>query len=228
MLQELKGEVFPHLEFEALGYQVLYKGQKAYNGVATLTHLPAKLISDVLPGDPSDQQARFLDIELDGLRLINIYLPNGNPKETDKFTYKLSFMDRLHDYIANLRQSRTAFILAGDFNVIPEALDALTPSAWLDDALFSTQAREKFRALCALGLTDSVRALNPLTPELFTFWDYQAAAFERNHGIRIDHILLSPTIADRLSNTIIDKNPRGWDTPSDHTPVIAEINLTSK
>ncbi len=224
MIQELKGENFTAEEFGALGYGVTIVGQKAYNGVATLARHPIEILLDRLPGDETDEQARYLETRINGIRFINIYLPNGNPVDTEKFSYKLRWMDRLHDRIAALRNSRENFVLAGDFNVIPEERDCHDPAAWANDALFRLESRRAFRRLVNLGLTDAFRVFNDDGGQ-YTFWDYQAGAWPRNHGIRIDHILLSPGPADRLHASAIDKNPRGMEKASDHTPILAEIDV---
>jgi len=158
------------------------------------------------------------------LRVASIYLPNGNPPNTDKYPYKISWMDRLIHYARERLQFEEPLILAGDFNVIPTAVDARRPEAWTGDALFLPRTREKFRALCNLGLTDAIRAGGD-GPGPFTFWDYQAGAWQKNDGIRIDHLLLSPQAADRLAAAGIDKHVRGWEKPSDHVPVWADLTL---
>ncbi len=222
MLQELKGESFPSAEFEAIGYHACYVGQKAYNGVALLTKVPLNPVCVALPGNDEDTQARYIEADLNGTRLINIYLPNGNPLGTEKFDYKLAWMDRLHARLKSYRDLKIPFLIGGDFNVIPEAIDCYDPSAWMGDALFAPETRARWRALLNLGLTDCYRALHPNTQE-FTFWDYQAGAWQRNNGIRIDHFLASPAVADRILSCTIDKTPRGWDKASDHTPIVIEI-----
>ena len=219
-LQELKGEEFPASEFA--GYHALVKGQKAYNGVAILTRQPARLIHDALPGDPGDTQARYLEAELNGVRLINIYLPNGNPVGTEKYTYKLAWMERLYQHLKTLRADRVPFLVGGDFNIIPADGDCYDPALWSVDALFCPESRKKFTQLLSLGLTDAFRIFNT-EDHLYTFWDYQAGAWPRDLGIRIDHFLLSPAIADRIHSCTIDKIPRGWEKASDHTPILMEI-----
>lgn len=223
MMQELKGEVFPAAEFEALGYHIAYKGQKAYNGVATLSLHPIEILSDRLPGDESDEQARYLETKINNLRFINIYLPNGNPVDSEKYPYKLGWMNRLKTRLQSLRAERDDFIVAGDFNVIPADEDCYDPKAWANDALFLPQTRQAFRAILNLGLVDAHSALHP-GPNHYTFWDYQAGAWPGNKGIRIDHILLCPPLADRLHSCFIDREPRGWDKASDHTPILAILN----
>lgn len=224
MIQELKGLDFPAERFEALGYTCFAKPQKAYNGVAIFAKdNKAKLITDTLPDDNEDEQARFLDIELNGVRYINIYLPNGNPVDTEKYPYKLAWMDRLYNYASKLIAERTPFLIGGDFNVIPEDIDCHDPKAWAGDALFRPETHEKYRKLINLGLYDAFRMFNS-SPEQYSFWDYQRGALQNNNGIRIDHFLLSPALADKALSCTIDKNPREWERPSDHTPIILELS----
>lgn len=222
MIQELKGLEFESQEFEALGYHVSFVGQKAYNGVATFTRTPVETILNKLPGDDSDEQARYLEIDYEGLRLINIYAPNGNPVDSEKYPYKLDWLERLRLRLAELRATAVPFVIGGDFNIIPEDRDCYDPKVWAEDALFRLESRQAFRSIMNLGLTDAFRVYNQQDSQ-YTFWDYQAGAWQQNKGIRIDHFLLSPVIADRLVNCTIDKDPRSWDKASDHTPVILEI-----
>jgi exodeoxyribonuclease-3 len=222
MMQELKGLEFPAGEFEPLGYQAIFAGQKAYNGVAALSKTPLTLILNKLPGDDADEQARYLEFETNGLRLINIYLPNGNPIGTEKFTYKLNWMKRLYARLESLREENVAFAIGGDFNVIPEDRDCYDPKAWLNDALFQPESKAAFRAMINLGLIDAYRIYDQRSGQ-FTFWDYQAGAWQKNNGIRIDHFLLSPELTDRIRACRIDKTPRSWDKASDHTPILIEI-----
>ncbi|MFM8746099.1 MAG: exodeoxyribonuclease III [Aestuariivirga sp.] len=228
-LQELKCEdkAFPAQAFEDLGYHCLVHGQKTYNGVAILSRAMPEDVRRGLPGEDEDGQARYLEAVFPGksgiVRVASIYLPNGNPLGTDKFTYKLRWMDRLHAHARALLKLEEPLVLAGDYNVIPSARDARNPEAWLGDALFSAEARAKFRTLLNLGLTDAIRQVHGDEPDLYTFWDYQAGAFKRNHGIRIDHLLLSPQAADRLKSARIDRDTRAQDHPSDHVPVMIEL-----
>jgi exodeoxyribonuclease-3 len=229
-LQELKcvDEAFPREEVEALGYNVVTHGQKAYNGVAILSKRPLEDVRRGLPGDDSDEQARYLEgvISTSGgaVRVASIYLPNGNPIGTPKFDYKLAWMDRLHAHARRLLALEETLVLCGDYNVIPEPKDASDPAAWANDALFQPESRAKFRELLNLGFMDAVRACSD-QPGLYSFWDYQAGAFQRNHGIRIDHLLLSPQAQDKLRTTSIRKEVRGWDKPSDHVPVIVHLDI---
>lgn len=219
-LQELKGLEFPHGEFEK--YHIKAVGQKAYNGVAILSKEPFETILEKLPGDDADEQSRYLEIEINGVRVINIYLPNGNPWPGDKFDYKLKWMERLYQRIVELRKDEVPFLVTGDFNVIPEGKDCWDPAAWENDALFRIETRQAFRKYLNAGLTDAFRALNQ-NEHQYTFWDYQAGRWQKDHGIRIDHFLLSPPVTDRLVSCTIDKEPRGEESPSDHTPVILTI-----
>ncbi len=222
MVQELKGTDFPAEEFKDSGYESAAVTQKTYNGVAIFSKTPISVILDYLPDDKNDEQARYLETQINDLRIINIYLPNGNPVDTEKFTYKLAWMDRLKKRLEALRAENVPFLIGGDFNVIPEARDCYDPKMWQNDALFRMETRQKFRALLNLGLTDAFRVYNG-QDEQYTFWDYQAGAWPKNHGIRIDHFLLSPAITDRMVDCTIDKAPRALDKPSDHTPIVLEI-----
>lgn len=219
MLQELKGLEFTYT-FD--GYAVQAVGQKTYNGVAILSKGPCTVVLERLPGDESDEQARYLEVEYKDLRLINIYLPNGNPVESEKYPYKLQWMKRLHARLRELRAAQVSFLIGGDFNVIPEPRDCYDPAAWEEDALFKIETRQAFRALLNLGLSDAFRVFNQEAGQ-YTFWDYQRGCWPANKGIRIDHFLLSPPLADRLVRCTIDTDPRGWEKASDHTPIIVEI-----
>lgn len=222
MIQELKGLEFPAEAFEKIGYQSLFVGQKAYNGVAILTKGTASTIMNKLPGNDSDEQSRYLEVDYNGIRLINIYAPNGNPVDSEKFPYKLEWLERLRQRLSALREEAIPFIIGGDFNIIPEERDCWDPKVWINDALFRIESRQAFRAIMNLGLTDAFRVRNQQSQQ-YTFWDYQAGAWPQNKGIRIDHFLLAPVLADKLVSCTIDKEPRGWDKASDHTPVIMEI-----
>ncbi len=223
LLQELKGLEFPAEAFESLGYRSVAVTQKTYNGVATLTRHPIEASITTLPGDEEDSHARYLETMIAGMRIVNIYLPNGNPVGTNKFEYKLRWMDRLREQMALWLRSPIPTLIAGDFNVIPEDLDCYKPSAYLHDALFQPESRARYRALLGLGYTDAFRALYPDQGDQYTYWDYFRGAFEKNRGIRIDHFLLSPTLADRLTACEIDRHPRLQERPSDHTPVIVAL-----
>ena len=229
-LQEIKcvDEAFPREPIEALGYNVVTHGQKTFNGVALLSRLPFDETHLGLAGDPTDEHARFLEgvvsLKHGALRLACLYLPNGNPPSTDKYPYKLSWMKRLFDYSVERLKTEEPLILAGDFNVIPAAADVHDPALWVNDALFLPQTRERFQALLNLGLTDAVRAVTE-EPGHYTFWDYQAGAWQKNNGIRIDHMLLSPQASDRLITAGIDRHVRTWEKPSDHVPVWVDLDL---
>jgi exodeoxyribonuclease-3 len=227
-LQELKclDDDFPRIEIEAAGWQVETHGQKGFNGVAILSRRKLEEVRRGLPGDDGDEQARYLEGILPAgagvVRLASIYLPNGNPPNTEKYPYKLGWMRRLTAHARMLLAHEEPLVLAGDYNVIPEARDAREPTAWVNDALFLPETRATYRSLLNLGLTEAIRATTD-AGGLYTFWDYQAGAWQRNNGIRIDHLLLSPQATDRLAGVSIVKHVRGWDKPSDHVPVMLEL-----
>ncbi|MFN4087541.1 MAG: exodeoxyribonuclease III [Alphaproteobacteria bacterium] len=225
LLQELKttAEAFPRLEIEALGYRCAIVGQRTYNGVAILSRHPLEDVAEGLPGEDEDDHARYVEATVLGLRIASIYLPNGNPVDSDKFPYKLRWMGRLRARIEALIEEGRPFVLGGDYNVIPDPRDVHDPRAWADDALFRMETRRAWRGIVNLGLTDAFRALHPTATHAYTFWDYQAGAWQRDNGIRIDHLLLSPEAADRLTACAIDKDPRGLPKASDHTPIWCEI-----
>ncbi len=224
MMQELKGETFPSEDFKAIGYHSVAATQKAYNGVAILSKNEIELIHDRLPGMEDDDQARYLEANISGIRVINIYLPNGNPVDTDKFPYKLRWMDALIERAKILRAQHIPFLIAGDFNIIPEDKDCHDPSAWRGDALFHEESLAKWRSLLNIGLYDAYRIVDG-SDEVYSFWDYQRGAWQKNDGIRIDHFLLSPQLADQMIACEIHKEPRGWDRPSDHTPIALSLKL---
>jgi exodeoxyribonuclease-3 len=229
-LQEIKSvdEAFPGESCERLGYNVATHGQKGFNGVAILSKRPLEDVTCRLPGDDGDEHARWIEatVSTDGgaVRVASLYLPNGNPIDTEKFPYKLGWMDRLIARAEALLATDEPVVLAGDYNVIPEPADARYPERWTDDALFQPESRARFRALRNLGYTDALRAVDR-SDGLYTFWDYQAGAWQKNNGIRIDHLMLSPAAADRLAGVTIDKHTRAWDKPSDHVPVVATLDL---
>jgi exodeoxyribonuclease III len=227
--QEIKSptEAFPTEPFAALGYNVAVHGQKGFNGVAVLSKRPIDEVSvRGLPGDAADEHARYIEVCVPRsggiLRIGNLYLPNGNPIGTDKFVYKLAWMKRFEIHARGLLELEEPFFLLGDYNVIPEEIDAKDPNAWRDDALFQPETRAGFRALLNLGLTDAVRTCLP-GAGIYTFWDYQAGAWQKDRGIRIDHILASPQAADRIVAAGIDKFTRAWEKPSDHVPAWVEV-----
>lgn len=223
-LQEIKCEAdsFPQAELAQAGYCALVHGQKSYNGVAILSRQPLECVqTSLLDGDA---QARYLEARLGPITLINIYAPNGNPLGSEKFPYKLNWLERLSARAQNLIAQETPFLIAGDFNIIPEALDCHDPAAWAGDALFQPESRRAYRRLINLGLYDAFRCLHPHDAG-YTFWDYQAGAWPRNLGIRIDLALLSPQLTDCLSTCHVDREPRGKDKASDHTPLVVELAL---
>jgi exodeoxyribonuclease-3 len=226
-LQELKcvDEAFPRQEVEALGYNAAVHGQKGFNGVAILAKSPIE-VARGLPGDPADEHARYIEAVLPHnggvFQIASIYLPNGNPPDTEKYNYKLAWMERLIAHARALLTLEEPLVLAGDYNVIPTPRDCADPAAWAGDALFLPETRARFRTLLNLGLTDALRATTD-DGGLYTFWDYQAGAWQRDKGICIDHFLLSPQAADRLVNVTIDKALRAEEKPSDHVPVRIEL-----
>ena len=229
-LQEIKcmDDAFPREAIEALGYHVVTHGQKTFNGVALLSKFPLEEATPRLAGDDEDVHARFIEgvvsLKSGVVRVACLYLPNGNPVETEKYPYKLKWMSRLRDYASQRLKTEEPLILAGDFNVIPAPQDVHNPGAWANDALFKPETRESFQALLGLGFTDALRAVTD-EPGQYTFWDYQAGAWQKNWGIRIDHLLLSPQASDRLLNVGIDKYVRAWEKPSDHVPVWIDLDL---
>ncbi len=228
VLQEIKtlDQNFPRAPIEELGYNIATHGQKGFNGVAILSKLPLEDVSRRLDGDESDEQARYIEATVVGKRAVRIcglYLPNGNPAPGPKYDYKLAWMDRLRTRAKQLLLQEEPFLMTGDFNIIPQAEDAARPDAWREDALFLLSSRESWRRIVNLGLTDAFRALDP-HGEGYTFWDFQRGAWNRNDGIRIDHFLLSPQVADMLKECGIDKEMRGRERPSDHVPIWIEID----
>ncbi len=229
-LQEIKtvDEGFPRAEIEALGYNVETHGQKSFNGVALLSKLPFDEVNRGLPGDDGDEQARFIEgvfsTERGVLRVVSLYLPNGNPVGTEKFDYKLGWMARLERWARDRLLLEEPLVLAGDYNVIPQKDDAKRWQDWVNDALFQLRSRAAFQALCNLGFTEAIRSTTDDTG-VYTFWDYQAGAWQKNNGIRIDHLLLSPEAADRLAAASVDKHVRAWEKPSDHVPVTVELSV---
>ncbi|WP_020178448.1 exodeoxyribonuclease III [Methylopila sp. M107] len=227
-LQEIKcvDDAFPRAEIEALGYNVAVHGQKTYNGVGVLSRAPIEDVLIGLPGDDADEQARFLEVvvstDAGAVRIGGLYLPNGNPAPGPKYDYKLGWMERLRAHAEARLSLEEPFILAGDYNVIPARADAKRPDSWVDDALFLPQTRAAWRRLLALGFTEALRATDE-ADGVYTFWDYQAGAWQKNNGIRIDHLLLSPQAADRLLAVRVDKHVRSWERPSDHVPVVIEL-----
>ncbi|WP_342974899.1 exodeoxyribonuclease III [Henriciella sp. AS95] len=226
-LQEIKCETdaFPYLEIEELGYNCAVHGQKSYNGVALLSRHPLEDVRKGLPGDESDDQSRYIEalvLSDQPVRVGGIYLPNGNPAPGDKYDYKLAWMDRLADHAKALLEQEEAFVLGGDYNTIPRDVDCWDIAVWRDDALALPKTRQAFQKLKWLGLTEAYDVADGRAHE-YSFWDYQGGAWQKGHGIRIDHLLLSPQAADRLEGVEIFKKARGLEKPSDHVPVIATL-----
>jgi exodeoxyribonuclease-3 len=228
LLQEIKSvdETFPREIFEDRGYNVETHGQKSFNGVAILSKRPLEDVTRGLPGDNADNQARYIEATVMGaseaIRLCGLYLPNGNPAPGPKYDYKLGWMERLRQRAQSLLAEEIPFVMAGDYNIIPQAEDAANPDSWREDALFRLDSRRAYRRLLNLGLTEAFRARTH-GPGHYSFWDYQAGAWNRNNGIRIDHLLLSPAAADMLTDCQIDRDVRGRDKPSDHVPVWIDL-----
>ena len=222
-LQETKltDDKFPVAEIEAAGYQVAYTGQKTYNGVAILSKLP---LTDVVKNNPrfEDEQQRIISATIDGMRIVCAYIPNGQEVGSDKYQYKLRWLDALHDWLADEVVQHPNLALLGDYNIAPEDADVYDPVEWQGMVLCSDAERAAFQRLCALPMKDAFR-LFPQAEKLYSWWDYRQMNFRRNRGLRIDHILLTPPLAERCTACEIDKLPRKWEQPSDHTPVIATL-----
>ncbi len=224
-LQELKApqEKFPEKEIRDAGYGVIWHGQKSWNGVAILSRgTDPKEMRRVLPGDPEDVHSRYIEATVHGITIGCLYLPNGNPAPGPKFQYKLRWLDRLIDHAATLVSREEPVILAGDYNVIPTERDVYKPERWVDDALFRVEVREEFGRLMGQGWTDAIRCRYP-NETIYTFWDFFRNAYERNAGLRIDHLLLNPNVRDRLTAAGVDRDVRGWERPSDHAPTWVDI-----
>jgi len=229
LLQEIKSvdENFPREIFEERGYNVETHGQKSFNGVAILSKYPLEDVSRGLPGDEEDEQARWIEATVIGkraLRICGLYLPNGNPAPGPKFDYKLAWMERLHERARDLLATEEPALMAGDYNIIPQAEDAKRPEAWREDALFRPEARAAFRKVLNLGFTEAFRARTQ-GPGHYSFWDYQAGAWNRKDGIRIDPFLLTPQAADLMRDCQIDAAVRGHEKPSDHVPVWVDLDI---
>ncbi len=217
---------FPREDFERMGYRVELHGMKSFNGVAILSKLPLEDVTRRLPGDDADEQTRWIEATVMGarpVRVCGLYLPNGNPAPGPKYDYKLAWMARMEARTRDLLALEEPLVLCGDYNIIPQSEDAASPKDWLTDALYLPQSRAAFRRLVNLGLTDAIRVHHP-GPGTYSYWDFQRGAWERNNGIRIDHLLLSPQAADLLAGAGIDKAVRGRDKPSDHVPVWVELD----
>ena len=216
-------EKFPERAIRGAGYRAVWHGQKSWNGVAILARDKAPIETRRgLPGDLNDAHSRYIEAEVNGMLICCLYLPNGNPAPGPKFDYKLRWFDRLARHAAELLATGMPVVLAGDFNVMPTELDVYKPERWVDDALFRPEVREAFHRLLAQGGTDTLRALHP-GERIYTFWDYYRNAWPRNAGLRIDHLLLSPSIADRLVAADVDREVRGWEKASDHAPAWIEL-----
>ena len=227
VLQEIKmlEDSFPFMETRGLGYRCAVKGQKTYNGVAILSKSPIEVTAERLPGNETDEQARYLEAKTAGIRVGAIYLPNGNPVadgKTEKFIYKLRWMRLLKVRAETLLKTEETVVLGGDYNVAPDDGDVYDPDGWTNDALCRPESRSAFRELLHLGYTDAIRATSAETGR-YSWWDYRGGGWQKDFGARIDHLLLSPQAADRLENAGIDKTPRGWEKPSDHTPVWCKL-----
>ena len=224
-LQELKApdERFPAEAIAAAGYEAIWHGQKSWNGVAILSRCGTPVETRRgLPGDPDPSHSRYIEAAVNGVIVAGLYLPNGNPRPGPKFEYKLAWFEALNAHAADLLASKAPVVLAGDFNVMPTELDVYKPERWVDDALFAPEVRAAFSELVAQGWTDALRKLHP-DERIYTFWNYWRQAFERDAGLRIDHLLLSPKLARRLVAAGVDRTPRGWDKTSDHAPTWIEL-----
>ena len=227
MLQETKStdENFPDEEISSLGYQIIKKGQKSYNGVAILSKAPIKKITDILPGNKEDAQARFIDAQVqveNPFNIVSLYLPNGNPIDTDKFPYKLDWMRRFKKYAQNKIENHETVIFGGDYNIIPGSDDAVDINKWKNDALHHPDSIKIYREIINLGLSDVLRIYNS-KPYEFTYWDYSRGSWEKDNGLRIDHFLATPSAVDRITDCQIEKQFRGLERPSDHVPIWFEI-----
>jgi exodeoxyribonuclease-3 len=224
-LQELKctDEAFPAEAIEALGYSAIWHGQRSWNGVAILSRVGTPVETRrALPNDPNLEQSRYLEAAVCGIIVGNMYAPNGNPWPGPKFDYKLAWLDALQAHAQALLDSKAPVILLGDYNVIPTEQDVYKPERWAKDALFAPEARKKYAELVAQGWTDALRHLHP-NERIYTFWPYWRNAFQRDAGIRIDHALLSGSLAKRLKGAGVDRTPRGWEKTSDHAPMWVEL-----
>ena len=225
-LQEIKciDENFPALEIEDKGYNIEVHGQKTYNGVALLSKFPIEDVTRGLPGNEADPQARYIEAFTGGARIASIYLPNGNPRPGEKFDYKLDWMAHLVARAKAILEWEEPVVLAGDYNVIPRDEDCFDPASWREDALTQPEARARLREIIFMGYTDALRQLRPSGAD-YTFWDYQRGAWQKDDGLRIDHLLLSAQAADRLKDCQVDRAPRGREKASDHTPIWCELDL---
>ena len=226
-LQELKcaDELLPALDIEGAGYRALWHGQKGFNGVAILARGRTPQLRRIgLPDDPDDLHSRYIEAEVDGIVIASLYLPNGNPVGTEKFTFKLRWMERLRLHAAGLLAEERPVVLAGDWNVVSEDRDVYSPAAMAGDALMQPETRAAWRRILHQGWTDALRMLHPKDDRLYTFWDYTAGCWQRDAGFRIDHLLLSPQVADRLTAAGVDRWARGEEKASDHAPTWVRID----
>ncbi|MDA9008377.1 exodeoxyribonuclease III [Alphaproteobacteria bacterium] len=224
LMQEIKcqHEQFPALDFQAMGYHSLIKGQKSYHGVAILSKQEPTLIMDRLPGEDEDEQARYLEADIGGIRAACLYLPNGNPIDTEKFPYKLRWMERLKQRMETLLAEEIPAVFGGDYNVCPTNDDCYDPVGFSNDALCQPESRSAFRSMLNLGMTEAFRTVNK-TPHTYSYWDYTGGAYQKDHGVRIDHFLMTPQAADLMDDCVIDREPRAQMKASDHTPVILTL-----
>jgi exodeoxyribonuclease-3 len=224
LMQETKSQDvnFPISAFDNIGWHVAFHGQKSYNGVAIASRHNIEQVTSGLAGDDSDEHARYMEATIGSIRVATIYLPNGNPAPGIKFDYKLAWLNRLEARAVELLRSEMPIVLGGDYNVIPDDEDCYDPAGWAGDALTRPESRAAFRRLLNHGYTDALRSLHP-SKVFYTYWDYQAGAWQRDHGVRIDHFLLSPEALDRLESVIVDREPRGLEKPSDHTPIVCQL-----
>ena len=226
LIQETKSQDvnFPVSAFKNLGWHVVFHGQKSYNGIAIISRFPIQDVTTGLAGDDEDEQARYMEATIRGVRVATIYLPNGNPAPGKKFDYKIAWFKRLEARARELLEAEIPIVLGGDFNVIPSDIDCYDPDGWSGDALTHPESISAFRKLVYVGFCDALREINP-TDVIYTYWDYQAGAWQRDHGVRIDHLMLSPEAQDKLVNVGVDKKPRGLEKPSDHTPIWCELAI---
>ncbi|HYD19330.1 MAG TPA: exodeoxyribonuclease III [Patescibacteria group bacterium] len=223
LLQELKGLEFPAASIAALGYHAEFVAQKTYNGVAILSRHPIKVVATTLKGDEADSHARYLEADINGLRIINIYLPNGNPPGSDNFAYKLAWMDRFKKRLQALKKAKTPVVIGGDYNVIPTDIDCHNPKYWKSDALIQPEVQARFADWLKLGYVDAFRHVHGDETGQFTYFEYWRDMFGKNYGIRIDHFLVAAAVAKKIKDCRIDREPRALEKPSDHCPVILDL-----
>lgn len=226
LLQELKAtdDQFPREAFEDLSYNIALYGQKTYNGIAILSKIPIEDVTKGIPGF-EDDQARYIEAVVKGMRVACVYVPNGMTVGSDKYAYKLNFLKHLYEHVRTLLTYDEALIIGGDFNIAPADQDVYDPEKWHEEILCSTRERESFSSLLYLGLTDALRALHEQEKDLYTWWDYRSGAWQNNFGLRIDHMLLSAQAADHLKDAFVYKHVRGSEKASDHVPVVCTLDL---